>query len=47
MENSKLSLNDHCEVHIYKCKRCEKNSKQNLLFLGMQSKHIGKLTYLK
>ena len=27
MENSKLSPNDHCELHIYKCERCGKNFK--------------------
>ena len=27
MENSNLIRNKHCEVHMYKCERCEKSFK--------------------
>ena len=47
MENSKLIQNNPYEVEIYKCERCKKISKPNLLFPDMVTKHIRKLTYYK
>ena len=45
MENSKLIQNNHCEVHMYKCDRCKKILKPNILFPDMVTEHIGKLIY--